>query len=313
MSATVPSPALVTGAAGFFGSHLVARLARDGCAVTGIDIAPHQRTQPDGVQIVAADVRDADALRRVIADVRPAVVYHLAAQASVTVSMSDPAHDIDVNVLGSVRVAQAAIEGGVQRLVFVSTGGALYGEPDQLPVTEAATPAPLSVYGVSKLAAERYLTVLAAAEQVDLSIVRPANIYGPGQDPLGEAGVVAIFAAKMLRDQPVTIFGDGSQLRDYLYVDDAVDATVLAAISEPSTCLIGTATGTSTLDVYHLVARFAGYEREPQYEAERPGDIQRITLASERAKRLWGWEASTSIEEGFAATVDWFRANPRSG
>jgi nucleoside-diphosphate-sugar epimerase len=313
MTAGPTSPALVTGAAGFFGSHLVARLARDGCAVTGIDIAPHQRTQPDGVQIVAADVRDADALRRVIADVRPAVVYHLAAQASVTVSMRDPAHDIDVNVLGSVRVAQAAIDGGVQRLVFVSTGGALYGEPDQVPVTEAATPAPLSVYGVSKLAAERYLTVLAAAEQVDLSIVRPANIYGPGQDPLGEAGVVAIFAAKMLRDQPVTIFGDGSQQRDYLYVDDAVDATVLAAISEPATCLIGTATGTSTLDVYHLVARFAGYERAPQYEAERPGDIQRITLASERAKRLWGWEASTSIEEGFAATVDWFRANPRSG
>ncbi len=313
MSSTVPSPALVTGAAGFFGSHLVARLARDGCAVTGIDIAPHQRTQPDGVQIVAADVRDADALRRVIADVRPAVVYHLAAQASVTVSMHDPAHDIDVNVLGSVRVAQAAIEGGVQRLVFISTGGALYGEPDQVPVTEAATPAPLSVYGVSKLAAERYLTVLTAAEQVDLSIVRPANIYGPGQDPLGEAGVVAIFAAKMLRDQPVTIFGDGSQQRDYLYIDDAVDATVLAAISEPATCLIGTATGTSTLDVYHLIARFAGYEREPQYEAERPGDIQRITLASERAKRLWGWEASTSLEDGFAATVDWFRANSRSG
>ncbi|HJM75887.1 MAG TPA: NAD-dependent epimerase/dehydratase family protein [Dehalococcoidia bacterium] len=306
------SPALVTGAAGFFGSHLVARLARDGCAVSGIDIAPDQRAQPDGVRVVAADVRDSDALRRVIADLRPAVVYHLAAQASVTVSMRDPAHDIDVNVLGSVRVAQAAIEGGVQRLVFVSTGGALYGEPDQVPVTEAATPAPLSVYGVSKLAAERYLTVLAADAQIDLSIVRPANIYGPGQDPLGEAGVVAIFAAKMLRDEPVTIFGDGSQQRDYLYVDDAVDATVLAAVSEPAACLIGTATGTSTLDVYQLVARFAGYEREPKYEAERPGDIQRIALASERAKRLWGWEASTSLEDGFAATVDWFRANPRN-
>jgi UDP-glucose 4-epimerase len=313
MSSALPSPALVTGAAGFFGSHLVARLAREGCAVTGIDIAPDQRPQPAGVEVIAADVRDAEALRRVIADVRPAVVYHLAAQASVTVSMRDPAYDIDVNVIGSVRLAQAALEGGVQRLVFVSTGGALYGEPEQVPVTEAATPAPLSVYGVSKLAAERYLTVMTQAAGIDLSIVRAANIYGPGQDPHGEAGVVAIFAAKMLSDEPVTIFGDGSQQRDYLYVDDAVDAAIRAAVSEPAACLIGTATGTSTLDVYRLVARFAGYEREPAFEAERPGDIQRISLASERAKRLWGWEPRTSLEDGFAATVDWFRANPRGG
>ena len=307
---SLPSPALVTGATGFFGSHLLARLARDGCAVTGLDIAPGRRPAPDGVELLACDVRDADALQRVMAQVRPQVVYHLAAQASVTVSMRDPAHDIDVNVTGSVRVAQAAIEAGVQRLVFVSTGGALYGEPQQLPVTEAATPAPLSVYGLSKLAAERYLAVMADAAGLDLSILRPANIYGPSQDPHGEAGVVAIFAAKMLRDDPVTIFGDGSQQRDYLYVDDAVDAVLLAAAGEPATCLIGSGTATSTLDVYRLVARFAGYEREPVYEAERPGDIQRIALASQRAKQLWGWEPRLSLEDGFAATVDWFRANP---
>ncbi len=302
-----PSPALVTGAAGFIGSHLVERLLRDGCDVTGLDLDPARRPPPTGVDVVAADLGDAAGLARVMADVRPRTVYHLAAQISVPASMRDPIADIEANVLGTVRLAQAAVDAGVQRIVFFSTGGALYGDPEVVPVDESMEPSPASVYGASKLAAERYLELICDAGGVECSVLRPANIYGPGQDPEGEAGVVAIFAQRMLRNEPVTIFGDGSQQRDYVYVDDVVDAALLAATGEPATCLVGSGAGTSTLDVYRLLAALCGYEREPVFADERPGDIQRITVDSTRARERWGWTPRVPLDDGFAATVDWFR------
>lgn len=303
-----PSPALVTGAAGFIGSHLVERLLRDGCDVTGLDLDPARRPAPAGVEVIAADIRDAAALARVMAEARPTVVYHLAAQISVPASMRDPIADIEANVLGTVRLAQAAVDAGVQRIVFFSTGGALYGDPEVVPVDESMEPSPASIYGASKLAAERYLELICDAGGVECSVLRPANIYGPGQDPEGEAGVVAIFARRMLRNEPVTIFGDGSQQRDYVYVDDVVDAALLAATGEPATCLVGSGVGTSTLDVYRLLAAFCGYEREPVFADERPGDIQRITVDSTRARERWGWTPRVPLDDGFAATVEWFRA-----
>jgi UDP-glucose 4-epimerase len=302
------SPALVTGASGFIGSHLVRRLVAEGCDVVGIDIDTAQRPTPDGATIETVDIRDTDGVRRVISETQPRAVYHLAAQASVAVSMRDPVADIEANVLGTVNLAQAAIKSDVRRVVFFSTGGALYGEPKHMPVSEDAPPQPESVYGASKLAAERYLRLLCDAASVDLSILRPANIYGPGQDPHGEAGVIAIFAARMLAGESATIFGDGKQRRDYIYIDDALDAALLSVVGEPATCLIGSGIGTSTREIFDLVAAASGYEREPIFAPERPGDIQRIALDASRAADVWGWRPSTALADGLAATVDSFRA-----
>lgn len=298
--------AAVTGASGFIGTHLVQRLASLGVPVTGLDVAPPRQPLPPDVEAVECDVREPQTVQAALRRARPEVVYHLAAQVSVSASMRDPAADIAVNVLGTVQVAQAAVAAGARRLVFVSTGGALYGEPAHVSVTEAAVPAPASVYGASKLAAERYLPLV--APQLELSIVRPANVYGPGQDPHGEAGVVAIFAQRMLRDEPVTIFGDGGQQRDYVYVDDVVEACLAAATGPPTTCLIGTGRLTGTREVFDLTAELTGYRREPVFAAERAGDIQRIALDASLAAERWGWQPRTTLEDGLAVTIAAFRA-----
>lgn len=300
-------PALVTGSSGFFGGHLVARLVRDGCDVTGLDFVAPRTARPPEMRDLRIDIRDAEAVRRAMLETHPEVVYHLAAQASVSVSMREPDVDIETNVLGSVHLMRAAIEAGTRRFVFVSTGGALFGEPPVVPVTEATPTAPESIYGASKLAAEQYLRLLAAPADIELSVVRPGNIYGPAQDPHGEAGVVAIFALRMLANDPVTIFGDGSQQRDYVYVDDVVEAAVRAASDTPATCLVGTGMGTSTQEIYERLARAAGYERPAEYAPERPGDIQRIWLDASQARAAWGWEPQTDLDTGLAATVQWFR------
>ncbi len=298
----------MTGASGFIGSHLLARLAGEDCEVVGLDIAPPRVPLPAGVEVVSADIRDEAALRRLLLETRPEVIYHLAAQTSVAVSMREPVTDVEVNVLGSVRLARVAAEAGVRRLVFFSTGGSLYGEPAQIPVDEETPTDPLSVYGASKLAAERHLRVLAGEAGLGLSVLRPANVYGPHQDSEGEAGVVAIFAARMLRDEPVTIFGDGGQRRDYIYVDDVVDAALLAAGGEPATCVIGSGVATTTLEVFERLARLCGYGREPLFADERPGDIRGIALDASRARSLWGWAPRVRLDDGMAATVEWFRA-----
>ncbi len=300
-------PALVTGSSGFLGGHLVARLIRDGCEVTGLDFVAPRTPRAAEMRDLRVDVRDADAVRHAVLDTKPEVVYHLAAQASVSVSMREPEVDIETNVLGSIHLMRAAIEAGTKRFVFISTGGALFGEPPVVPVTEEMPPAPESIYGASKLAAERYLRLLAQPAGVELSVVRPGNIYGPAQDPHGEAGVVAIFALRMLANDAVTIFGDGTQQRDYVYVEDVVEATVRAATDTPATCLVGTGIGTTTQEIFDRLARFCGYERAVQYGAERPGDIQRITLDASRARAEWGWEPQVDLDTGMAATVSWFR------
>jgi UDP-glucose 4-epimerase len=302
-------PALVTGSSGFFGGHLVARLAREGVTAAGMDAAAPRQPLPSSVRDLRIDVRDAVAVREALLATRPDVVYHLAAQASVSVSMREPVVDIQTNVLGTVHLAQAAIEAGVRRFVFVSTGGALYGEPATVPVTEEVRTTPASVYGASKVAAEQYLSVLVASSAMTLSVLRPGNIYGPAQDPHGEAGVVAIFTQRMLRGEPVTIFGDGSQQRDYVYVDDVVDAALLAATGAPATCLIGSGSGTSTQTIWETLARLTGTGGVPLYAAERPGDIQRIWLDSSRARTVWGWTPRIGLEEGMARTVEWFRSH----
>ena len=215
--------------------------------------------------------------------------------------------DVQTNVLGSVHVALAAAEAGARRLVFFSTGGALYGQPERLPANETTPLAPESVCGASKIAAEHELGALCPHLGLELSVVRPGNIDGPDQDSAGESGVVAIFAERMFRGEPVTIFGDGSQQQDYVFVEDVVEAAIRAAVAEPATCVIGTGDGTTTLRLSKILARLTGYERPPVFADERPGDIAAITLNPSRARERWGWEPRVSIEDGLSRTVRWFR------
>lgn len=299
--------ALVTGSSGFVGWHLVTRLVAEGIPVTGLDFAEPRQPLPGGVRDLRIDIRDRERVHRAIAEARPEVIYHLAAQASVSVSMREPQVDIETNVLGTLNLAQAAMDAGTRRFVFVSTGGALFGEPPTVPVSEQMKAAPASIYGASKYAAEQYLSILTADSPMKLSVIRPGNIYGPAQNPHGEAGVVAIFTERMLRGEPVTIFGDGSQQRDYVYVADVVEAAVRGATSTPATCLIGTGTGTSTQEIFDTLAGLTGYEAPVRYADERPGDIQRIWLDSAHAKDVWDWEPQVSLSEGMAHTVQWFQ------
>ena len=298
---------LVTGAAGFIGRHLVAKLASCGARVLATDLATSGAHETPDVEWRTLDVRDADQLAASVSGFRPDVIYHLAALASVPSSMADPAADVETNVLGTVNVAVAAVAVGVRRVVFFSTGGALYGDPERLPVDESQPPSPASVYGASKAAAERYLHVITAGTDTDVAILRPGNVYGPGQNPGGDSGVAAIFLAQMIRREPVTIFGDGSQERDYVYVDDVVDAALRAARwSKGATCMIATGVGTSTQRIFDLLAGEVGYDLPPHYAPERPGDIQRISLSPRRARELWGWEPLVGLEQGMALTASWF-------
>lgn len=313
MSRSSDATVLVTGSSGFIGSHLSSKLAGRGYSVVGLDVVPPRVSLPPGVEAIRGDIRDESELRRILFDKRPNVIYHLAAQTSVAVSMRDPVIDVEVNVLATVQLAHLAAEAGVRRLVFFSTGGSLYGQPEQLPVDENTAAVPVSIYGSSKLAAESQLQVLAQQGVFELSVLRPANVYGPHQDSEGEAGVIAIFIARMLSDEPVTIFGDGTQSRDYIYVDDVVDAAMMAASGPFATCLIGTGIGTTTQGVFDKLAELCQYQRAPMFASERPGDITGIELDSSRALSVWGWKPRVNLDHGMATTVEWFRSEASTG
>ena len=308
--------AIVTGAAGFVGSHLVARLVREGWRVVATDLAqPGDAARRAGAGAGPAerslDVRDAGAVSALVSEVRPDVVFHLAAQASVAASMRDPLEDVAVNVLGTVHLARAAVAAGVRRVVYFSTGGALYGEPLYQPVDERHPARPSSVYGASKLAAELYLEALTSTGGTSLAVLRPGNIYGPGQVHTREYGVIGIFAGRMLRGESVTIYGDGGESRDYVFIDDVVDAALAAAHGDPATCLIGSGVATPTRRIFDLVAEATSYDRAPRYEPARPGEIRGIALLPRLAGERWGWRPRTPLERGIPLAVDWHRSRLR--
>ena len=300
---------LVTGGAGFIGSHLVDRFIADGHTVAAVDIlatGKRANVNPQAA-LYEIDIRS-PALAAAFEAARPEVVFHVAAHASVSESVRDPMHDAEVNVLGTLNVLQQCAAYGVGRFVFSSTGGALYGEPERLPADEEHPVSPLSPYGASKAAAEAYVQTHCALSGIRYTILRYGNVYGPRQDPFGEAGVVAIFANAMMRGQPPTIFGDGSHERDYVYVDDVVRANVLAlAQAEDGVYNIGTGEGTTVAQVFDALAGVTDYGGSPEHAAERPGDVHRIYLDVRRAERGLGWRAAVSLEEGIRCTVDAMR------
>ncbi len=299
--------ALVTGTSGFIAGHLARRLVAEGHEVVGVDVAEPRRPV-EGWRDVRLDLRDDAGVEHLVNEVRPEVVFHLAAQASVSISMREPRLDIETNVIASLTLARAAAEVGARRFVFTSSGGAMFGDPPTVPAGDDTPVEPRSFYGASKGAAEKYLKIVEYETGMTVASVRPANVYGPYQDPHGEAGVVAIFSQRMLRGEPVTIFGTGSDTRDYVYVGDVVDAQVRAALAPSGEmCVVGTGVETSTRRIFDELARLTGYEVAPVMAPPRAGDIPRIALDASRAAAVWGWRPQVSLEDGLALTVEAFR------
>jgi UDP-glucose 4-epimerase len=303
---------LVTGGAGFIGSHLVDRLVAARKSVTVVDnLSSGRESNLNGfARFEKADIRSPE-MRDILARVRPELIFHTAAQISVAVSAREPVLDADVNVMGSLNLMEAASQSGTRKVVYVSTGGAMYGDPERLPADESLPARPLSPYGASKLAFENYLPVFKALHGIHYAIVRPANVYGPRQDPHGEAGVVAIFTRAMLEGRPCKIFGTGDDERDYLYVEDLADLLVRAAEGEGTGPYNGgTGAGTSVNTLFMKLARLCNYTQPPVKAPPRPGDLARISLDSSKARRDLGWRPEVTLDEGFSRTVEWFKANP---
>ena len=307
---------LVTGGSGFIGSAVVDRLVGAGHQVTVVDDLSTGRREnladalaSGRVELAEVDLAGPE-LAGVVAGARPEVVYHLAAQIDVRRSVADPLHDARVNVLGTIALARAALEAGCRRLVFASSGGTVYGEPDPdaLPIDERYPPRVTNPYGVSKRSAEDYLAALAELHGLEPVSLRLGNVYGPRQDPHGEAGVVAIFCNRLLADEPVTIFGDGRQTRDYVFVEDVVDAFIAGGEhpAAPGARLnIGTGVETSVLELYEALRAVAGFGGEPTFAPARPGELARIALDCAEAGRVLGWTARTDLAAGLARTWAW--------
>jgi UDP-glucose 4-epimerase len=309
--------ALVTGGAGFIGSTLVDRLLGEGHDVTVVDNLSRGRLENLAAAREAGDrfeFRELDltdpAIEDVVAAARPEVIFHLAAQIDVRLSVEDPVHDAQVNVVGTVRLAEAARKVGVRRIVFTSSGGSIYGPVTELPVAETRPVDPLSPYAAGKVAGEIYLEMFSRLYGIEWAGVAPANVYGPRQDPHGEAGVVAIFSQRLLAGQPTRVFGDGGNTRDYVFVDDVVDAFVRAAEVPAAAGLrfnVGTGVETTDRGLHTLVAEAAGAADDPEYAPARLGDVARSALDAERAAEVLGWTPRVTICEGVARTVDYFR------
>ncbi|GAA4418269.1 GDP-mannose 4,6-dehydratase [Actinokineospora soli] len=307
--------ALVTGGAGFIGSTLVDRLLRDGHEVTVVDTFTRGKRE----NLVGAEatgrcaVREADvtdpAIAAVIADAAPEVVFHLAAQIDVRVSVAEPVLDVTQNVLGTVNLAEAARAAGVRKVVFASSGGSIYGTPTELPVAEDAPINPKSPYAASKFSGEVFLNTYRQLYGMDCTHLALANVYGPRQDPDGEAGVVAIFARALLAGRPTRVYGDGGNTRDYVYVDDVVAAFVAAAGEAGGGVRynIGTGVQVSDRELHTLVAKAAGAEDNPEHAPARLGDLRASALDASAALRDLGWKPEVDITEGVRRTVEYFR------
>ncbi len=306
---------MVTGGAGFIGSTLVDRLLAEGHEVDVVDdlssgsltnLAQARATAGRALSFHQLDVRLPETTALIVRR-RPAVIFHLAAQADVRVSVADPVADADVNILGSLRVLEGARAGGTARFVFAASGGTLYGEPDaaDLPVRESHPHRPLSPYGVSKKAVIDYLVAYRELHGLEFSALALANVYGPRQNPHGEAGVVAIFADALVTGRPVTVFGDGEQTRDYVYVDDVVDAFTRAATrGEGLVCNVGTGTESTVNELLRTLCALVGVEPEIRHAPARQGELRRNALDPTRAAIHLGWRSWTTLDAGSALVVE---------
>jgi len=307
---------LVTGGAGFIGSHVVEAFLARGDRVTVVDDLSHGRAGrlAAGTALLKTSVRDARALNALTESTQPDLICHLAARIDVRASVLDPAGDAYANVVGTVNVLEAARVAGA-RVIFASSGGAVYGRDAPVPSPEDAPALPESPYGVAKLCAEQYIGLYNRVHGCRHSVLRLANVYGPRQDPAGEAGVVSIFCSRVLAGQPPVIFGGGKQTRDYVYIGDVARAfTAAADHDEPGTWNIGTGTETSVLELAATIGEAAGRTIPPGFAAARPGELERSAVAPGLAAAELGWRSQIALLDGVRKVIRWIRdgASPRA-
>ncbi len=300
---------LVTGGAGFIGSHLVEALIREKHQVAVIDnlaTGSRKRINP-GARFYELNICDSE-LAEVLTAEKPEILYHEAAQTVITKSTAEPVFDAQQNILGSLNVIVKSVDCGVKKIVYASSGGAVYGEPQYRPADENHPVRPLSQYGISKHTVEHYLELYGSQYGLNYTILRYGNVYGSGQNPRAEAGVVAIFTGQMLSGEQPTIFGQGDKTRDYVYVADVVSANMLAMDrGDRSIYNIATGEETSDREIFDRLARLTGYQGLPRYSAIRQGEINRICLNYRKAREELGWQPGFSLEEGLAETVAYYR------
>ncbi|MCD6449189.1 MAG: SDR family oxidoreductase [Thermotogaceae bacterium] len=302
---------LVTGGAGFIGSNLVEKLIEMGEGVVVVDNLSTGKVEnlSHGALFYEHDITDVEMLKRIFLLHKPRYVFHLAAQASVSKSVREPDFDAKVNIIGTLNLLKLSVEYGVEKFIFSSTGGAIYGdEVFRVPTPETEFPKPISPYGIAKFSVENYLRFFNHEFGLRYTILRYGNVYGPKQDPYGEAGVVAIFTERMLRNEEVKIFGDGEYVRDYVFVEDVVEANIAAMDRADGEIVnIGTSRGTTVNELFRMLKEITGYKKDPVYAPPRPGDLRKSILDISKAEKVLGWTPKINLEEGLKRTVEWFK------
>ncbi len=304
---------LVTGGAGFIGSHLVDRLIKEGCAVSVVDnlSSGKEINLNPQAKFYKLDILSPSLKKVFSSKKRFAYIFHLAAQIDVRKSVKNPGFDAEVNILGSLNLLSLCLKKKPKKFIYASTGGAIYGEPDYLPADENHPIHPNCAYGVSKHTVEHYLELFHTLYHLKYTIFRLPNVYGPRQDPNGEAGVVSIFIGKMLKGKTPFIFGDGDQLRDYLYVDDVVAANMISLKKGDNRIYnLGSGRGTSVNELFKKLRKIIGFKKEPEHSTPRLGEVYRIYLSAERAKRELSWQPKIELEKGLEKTVSFFKSYP---
>jgi len=299
---------LVTGGAGFIGSNIVDRYLGEGHEVVVVDnlITGKRENLNPKAKFYEIDILDPE-IGEIFKKEKPAVINHHAAQIDVRKSLSDPIFDAKVNILGTINILENSVKAGVKKVIYASTGGALYGEPTYLPVDENHPILPIAPYAASKFSAEAYLSLYAQSYNLKYSALRYGNVYGPRQDPLGEAGVIAIFIGKMLKGERPTIYGDGEQLRDYIFVGDIAEVNLKVLEEGVGVYNVGTGIGTSVNQLFKNLKEILDFKLESIYAPPRKGELLKVYLDAKKIEKELGWKARTSLNEGLRKTVEYFK------
>ncbi len=300
---------LITGGAGFIGSWVADKFIEDGHDILVVDdlSSGTESNINNKAQFIKCDIRNKEILTEIFREFKPDIVDHHAAQINVRTSVDDPVYDAEINIIGSLNLLELCRDHKVSKFIFASTGGAIYGEPPHIPADEDTKPMPISPYGTSKFAVEQYINYYHQVYGLQYVALRYANVYGPRQNPHGEAGVVAIFCNKILEGEPCVIFGDGTQTRDYVYVGDVADANILALNAKCGCYNIGTRVETDVLKLTELLGNCAdGYKLEVNHADEREGEVQSISLDNTLSKNMLGWIPKVDINGGIEQTWNWF-------